>query len=477
MARLCSQTPGRSRRRIRRRSGRVVVDHVEAAEALDGERDGRLEVGEHADVGVTEAGRPPAARTDAATARRLVVHVGQHDGRALGGEAAHRRGADARRRPGDDRDLAAQPCHRESRRCNRRPFGQSTWRRPATIRRTMATPRLRPLLRDSRRRSRGTHAQRVRRLPRRHRPGGARRGGGLLALLDRRASLPDEFSHCSAPEVLYGAVAAKTKPHQDRPRRAAAAVPLQPSRSASPRWPPRSTSSATAGSSSAPAARRRATSSRASASTRRRRATMWEEALDVVVGAWTQRRLRVGGPLLQGAAAARAPEAAPEAAPAAVGGDHAARRATSSPAGRASGCSPSPSACRPRSWPAASSSTATGSTRGEAGRASSSTTAPPPSPWCTAPRPTTRRGATPAESVLWYLRHSIELIGTLAAWQEGQRELGTLRLRADAARPRHVAPHLRRARRDGRRHRRRSRRAASSACGATARPAATSSSA
>src|ERR671931_260048 len=55
-----------------------------------------------------------------------------------------------------------------------------------------------------------------------------------------------EFSHCSAPEVLYGAVAARART----------------------RWPPCSTACATGGSSSARDARRRGMSSRGSASTR-----------------------------------------------------------------------------------------------------------------------------------------------------------------------------------------------------------------
>ena len=40
-------------------------------------------------------------------------------------------------------------------------------------------------------------------------------------------------------------------------------------------------------------------------------------------------------------------------------------------------------------------------------------------------------------SIIWYFRRSIELIGSLAAWQEG-RDLGTLRLHPGAPRPRHL---------------------------------------
>jgi len=53
-----------------------------------------------------------------------------------------------------------------------------------------------------------------------------------------------------------------------------------------------------------------------------------------------------------------------------------------------------------------------------------------------------------AESVLWYFRRSIDLIGSLAAWQEGQ-----LRLHAHAARAQPERRHLPAPGRHGRRHR------------------------
>ena len=165
-------------------------------------------------------------------------------------------------------------------------------------------------------------------LPRRDRAGGARRGGGLHALLDRRAPLPRRVLALLGARGAVRRDRGAHQTHQDRPRRAAAAVSVQPSAPRRRDGRRRSTASATAGSSSAPAARRRAPSSRASASTRR-------HARHVGGGArgrrrrLDERRLRVARPRLQGAAAARASEADPEAASAAVDGDDQPGRATS----------------------------------------------------------------------------------------------------------------------------------------------------
>ena len=131
----------------------------------------------------------------------------------------------------------------------------------------------------------------------------------------------DEFSHCSAPEVLYGAVAAKTSrikighgvrllpvPYNHPLRVAEMAAMLD--------------CLSTDVSSSGPDGRRRAPSWRGSASTPADTRGMWEEALDVVVGAWTERRLRVVGTLLPGPTTSRAPEAVAAPAPAALGRIH-----------------------------------------------------------------------------------------------------------------------------------------------------------
>src|SRR5205807_6864286 len=56
---------------------------------------------------------------------RLVGDVRADDARAFLGEAAHRRGADARRAAGDDRDFAGEPAHGRPR-CNKRSSTAST---------------------------------------------------------------------------------------------------------------------------------------------------------------------------------------------------------------------------------------------------------------------------------------------------------------------------------------------------------------
>ena len=170
-------------------------------------RDRRLEVGERVDVGVPEvrdAARGADARGDARR-RSSSFDVGDDDGGALRREAPDRRGADARRAAGDDRHLARRAC--PSRRFARESRGLAARFRVADAR---CRPRLRPLLRDPGRRALA-RAQRARRLPRRDRAGGARRGGRASRTSGPSSTTSSrEFSHCSAPEVLYGAVAAKT---------------------------------------------------------------------------------------------------------------------------------------------------------------------------------------------------------------------------------------------------------------------------
>src|SRR5216110_1673771 len=88
--------------------------------------------------------------------------------------------------------------------------------------------RLRPVLRDPRRQALA-RAQRVRRLPRRHRAGGPRRGRGLHVLLDRRAPLPLRILPLFRAR---GALRHDCGTDEDAPHRAwgpPPAVPLQPS--------------------------------------------------------------------------------------------------------------------------------------------------------------------------------------------------------------------------------------------------------
>ena len=110
-------------------------------------------------------------------------------------------------------------------------------------------------------------------VPRHPRAGRARRQARLPQRSGRWSTTScEEYSHCSNPEVLYGAIAARTenirlgygvrllpKPYNHPVRSAESAAVLD-------------LMTATGGSSSAPAARRRASSSRASASTPTRRA-------------------------------------------------------------------------------------------------------------------------------------------------------------------------------------------------------------
>ena len=110
------------------------MDDVEAAVALDGEGDQRLDLGKRADVGVAVRGL--AARVANVRDQSLACLVGDVRADDTGpflGEAADRRGADARGAARHDRHLAGEPAHGRAR-CNKRAFAQSTVR--STIRRT-----------------------------------------------------------------------------------------------------------------------------------------------------------------------------------------------------------------------------------------------------------------------------------------------------------------------------------------------------
>ena len=128
--------------------------------------------------------------------------------------------------------------------------------------------------------------QRVAGLPEHPRASGVRRQMGFDAFWTVEHHFLEEYSHCSNPEVLYGAVAARDEEHAHRLRRAAAAEAVQPSRAlgrvgrgARPdlRRPRRLRHRAL----------RPAPSSRASASTPPTPARCGREALDHIVGCWT----------------------------------------------------------------------------------------------------------------------------------------------------------------------------------------------
>ena len=155
-----------------------------------------------------------------------------------------------------------------------------------------------------------------------------------------------EYSHCSNPEVLYGAIASRTenirlgygvrlmpKPYNHPVRTAESVavldllskgrVDMGAGRSA--------TRAELEGFGVDPAESRQ----------------MWQEALEHIVGCWTNEEYEFDGRVLADATSSRAAQAVAEAAPAAVG-RHDQRRG-SRPGGRASAwaCAPSPSACRP----------------------------------------------------------------------------------------------------------------------------------
>ena len=155
-----------------------------------------------------------------------------------------------------------------------------------------------------------------------------------------------------------------------------------------------STSSATGGWSSAPAARRQGPSWRGSTSTPTRPgpsgmrlcATSW------AAGPTTSTSLR--------ASTGRCPSAGCSPSPAKIptrpsGGPPARCRATTRSASGASGCARSPWASRPRIWPSGSRRSARATPTAISRWARSATSGPPPSPWCTATRPTRRPGPPP----------------------------------------------------------------------------------
>ena len=135
-------------------------------------------------------------------ARSAALHVGADDACALGREALDAREPDARRGPRHDRDLACQPTHtRTSARRGRLPR-RTQERKPLD--------EVRALLRDPGRAARGTPAASTAptrtRSSRRCSPSSC----GWDAFWTVEHHFLEEYSHCSNPEVLYGAIAART---------------------------------------------------------------------------------------------------------------------------------------------------------------------------------------------------------------------------------------------------------------------------
>ena len=79
------------------------------------------------------------------------------------------------------------------------------------------------------REARGTPGQRAPGLQEHDRAGGARRRrSGFHSFWTVEHHFLEEYSHCSNPEILYGAIAARTREHPHRLRRAPAAEAVQP---------------------------------------------------------------------------------------------------------------------------------------------------------------------------------------------------------------------------------------------------------
>ena len=206
----------------------------------------------------------------------------------------------------------------------------------------------------------------------------------------------EEYSHCSNPEVLYGAIAARTenirlgygvrllpKPynHPIRTAESVAVLDLISDGRVEFGTGRSSTRAELEGFDIDPAETRE----------------MWSEALGHIVAAWTEEQYQADGKYWRmGATAPGAAQAAAEAAPADVGCDLAARTATARSVVTDWACARSPSASHPRSWPTGSRSTARAWPSAPSRRASSSTTRPPRSRWCTARRPSRRPTRWPA---------------------------------------------------------------------------------
>ena len=152
----------------------------------------------------------------------------------------------------------------------------------------------------------------------------------------------ESFSHASAPEVLLSWIAAADLDDQDRPRSAAAALPLQPpdprGRAGRDAW----TCSRRGGWSSAPAARPPRTELGGFGIDPAETREMWRESLELILKAWTGADRRAPRQVLRPGAAADGAQAAADAPPAAVDVVHQPRIARGGRARSASGCSRSP---------------------------------------------------------------------------------------------------------------------------------------
>ena len=156
-----------------------------------------------------------------------------------------------------------------------------------------------------------------------------------------------EFSHCSNPEVLYGAIAAQTERirlgygvrlmpqpynHPVRTAESVAVLDLLSDGRVDFGTGRSSTRAELEGFGVDPAQTR----------------AMWQEAIEHVVGCWTNDEYEFAGKLLADAQAPGAAQAPPAPAPAHLGAPTSSRTGTARSARSASACARSPSGCRPR---------------------------------------------------------------------------------------------------------------------------------
>ena len=232
-----------------------------------------------------------------------------------------------------------------------------------------------------------------------------------------------EFSHCSAPEVLYGAIAAKTKRikighgvrllpfpynHPVRVAEMAGALDIICDGRLEFGTGRSSTRDELEGFGIDPLQTR----------------DLWQEALEVVVGAWTNDVFEWNGRVLQGAAAARASRSRSRSRTRRCGWRPAVRPGTRSPAAPASACCRSPSACRPSELAVRIGLYNDGLKQAKpVGKFVNPRAATFTMVHCAETNAEARRNAE--ESVLWYFKRSIELIGSARGLAGRASELGS----------------------------------------------------
>ncbi len=286
-----------------------------------------------------------------------------------------------------------------------------TWRSPCSSRSFYEIPVPRPWTRDSEREAYANTLEQA--------VAGERFGWDAFWTVEHH--FLEEYSHCSNPEVLYGAIAARTERI-----RLGYGVRLMPK----PYNHPVRTAESTAVLDLISGGRVDVGTGRSSTRAElegfgidpHETRQMWAEAIESVVKCWTEEVTTLDGEYWQMPRSPGAAQAACRTRTRRCGAPRRRRTATARSARWASGCARSRWACRPRRWPRRSPSTRRPSPAAPSRSGSSSTprAATFTMTLCAPDQQAAHDAAR--ESFEWYPKAGARLIGSVAEWMEEQNQ-------------------------------------------------------